>query len=201
MAGEAALDALRPRTARRAVTPRRERALVRAAQRGDAAALEALFRAHWPTAYRAAWFVVRDAQAAEDIAQEAFLAAVAALDRFDRRRPLAPWLRTIVARRAIDALRARKLRREVGDTALDVLPAAEPAPPVGDLGDALAALPDDQRAVVVLRHVLELTPSEIAELLDLPRGTVNSRLRRGLDALEPWARRARDPAPPPGGAP
>ena len=191
MATDAALERLRPRARARAVTPRRERALVRAAQRGDAAALEALFRAHWPTAYRAAWFVVRDAQAAEDIAQEAFLAAVAALDRFDRRRPLAPWLRTIVARRAIDALRARKLRREVGDEALAVVPAREATPPAGDLDDALAALPDDQRTVVVLRHVLELTPGEIAALLDLPRGTVNSRLRRGLDALEPWAEGAR----------
>ena len=173
------------------MTPRRERALVRAAQRGDAAALEALFRAHWPTAYRAAWFVIRDAQAAEDIALEAFLSAVAALERFDRRRPLAPWLRTIVARRAIDALRARNLRREVGDAALSALPAAEVEQPSGDLAEALAGLPDDQRTVVVLRHVLELTPGEIAGVLDVPRGTVNSRLRRGLDALETWARGAR----------
>ena len=194
MAGEVALDGLRPRAARRSVTPRRERALVRAAQRGDEAALEALFRAHWPAAYRAAWFVVRDAQAAEDIAQEAFLAAVAALDRFDRRRPLAPWLRTIVARRAIDALRTRNLRREVGDAPLAALPApADAQPPSGDLGDALAALPDDQRTVVVLRHVLELTPGEIAGVLGLPRGTVNSRLRRGLDAMESWAAAQRSP--------
>jgi RNA polymerase sigma-70 factor (ECF subfamily) len=191
MGGELALDGLRPRPRQRAVTPRRERALVRAAQQGDAAALEALFRAHWPAAYRAAWFVVRDAQAAEDIAQEAFLSAVAALDRFDRRRPLAPWLKTIVARRAIDALRARNLRREVGDAPLEVLPAPERTPAAGDLEDALAALPDDQRTVVVLRHVLELTPGEIAEVLGLPRGTVNSRLRRGLDALESWAEGAR----------
>src|SRR2546423_9998087 len=97
---------------------RRERALVRAAQRGDAAALEALFRAHWPAAYRAAWFIVRDAQAAEDIAQEAFLAAVPALDRFDRRRPLGPWPRPIVAPRAIDAVPAPSLRRPVGADAL-----------------------------------------------------------------------------------
>ena len=191
MAGPVALDRLRPPTSRRAVTPRRERALVRAAQRGDAAAVEELFRAHWPAAYRAAWFVVRDAQAAEDIAQEAFLAAVAALDRFDRRRPLAPWLKTIVARRAIDALRARRLRREVGDEALQTLPAAAAPEEAGDLGAALAGLPDDQRTVVVLRHVLELTPGEIAGVLDLPRGTVNSRLRRGLDALESWAEGAR----------
>jgi RNA polymerase sigma-70 factor (ECF subfamily) len=172
------------------VTPRRERALVRAAGRGDQAALEALFRAHWPAAYRAAWFVVHDEQVAEDIAQEAFLAAIAALDRFDRRRPFGPWLRTIVARRAIDALRARRARREVGDEALGALPAPEPLPG-GDVAAAVAALPDDQRVVVALRHVLELTPGEIAELLDLPRGTVNSRLRRGLDALEPWATRER----------
>ena len=168
----------------------RERALVRAAQRGDAAALEALFRAHWPAAYRAAWFIVRDDQAAEDIAQEAFLAAVAALDRFDRRRPLAPWLRTIVARRAIDAVRARSLRREVGDEAL-AMAAHEDPPDPGDLPGALAGLPEPQRVVVVLRHVLGLTPGEIAALLELPRGTVNSRLRRGLDALESWAREAR----------
>src|SRR2546423_511849 len=96
---------------------RRERALVRAAQRGDAAALEALFRAHWPATYRAAWFIVRDAQAAEDIAQEAFLAAVAALDRLHRPRPLRPWPRPIVAPPAIHAVRARSLRREAGGDA------------------------------------------------------------------------------------
>ena len=48
---------------------------------------------------------------------------------------------------------------------------------------ALARLPPEQRAVIVLRHLLEYTPGEIAGLLDLPRGTVNSRLRRGLDEL------------------
>ena len=169
----------------------REGSLVGAAQRGDAGALEQLFRAHWPAAYRAAWLIVRDEQAAEDIAQEAFLSAVAALDRFDRRRPFAPWLRTIVARRAIDTLRARKLRREVGDAALEHLtsPTAEPAP--RDHLAALAALPDEQRTAVALRYVLDLTPGEIAKLLDVPRGTVNSRIRRGLDALEEWAQAAR----------
>jgi DNA-directed RNA polymerase sigma subunit (sigma70/sigma32) len=68
----------------------RERRLVREAQRGSAEALEHLFRRHWAGAYRAAWVVMRDAAAAEDIAQEAFLSAVRALDRFDRRRPFAP---------------------------------------------------------------------------------------------------------------
>src|SRR6185437_16952185 len=62
---------------------RREVALVRDAQRGSVRALEQLFRLHWPRAYRAALLVVADAAAAEDIAQESFLAAVRALDRFD----------------------------------------------------------------------------------------------------------------------
>ena len=68
-----------------AATSRDERAWVRRAQAGSASDFEALFRAHWGPAYRAAYLVVRDAAAAEDIAQEAFLAAVRALDRFDRR--------------------------------------------------------------------------------------------------------------------
>jgi RNA polymerase sigma-70 factor, ECF subfamily len=176
--------ALRPAIARDAeTTAGRDRDVVRAAQRGDAGALEDLFRAHWAMAHRAAYLVVQDATAAEDIAQEAFLAAVRALDRFDRRRPFGPWLHRIVVNRAIDHARARALRREVA------LPASadRAAPPAGDLDGivaALAVLPPDQRAVVVLRHLLEYTPGEIARMLELPLGTVNSRLRRGLDALE-----------------
>jgi RNA polymerase sigma-70 factor, ECF subfamily len=162
-----------------------ERAWVRGAQRGSVEDLETLFRHHWPRAYRAAYLVVHDAAAAEDIAQEAFLAAVRALDRFDRRRPFGPWLHRIVVNRAIDWSRARALRREAGGAALDNV-AAVPAPANPDaesLADALAELSPEHRAVIVLRHLLEYTPGEIAELTGLPRGTVNSRLRRGLDHL------------------
>jgi RNA polymerase sigma-70 factor (ECF subfamily) len=163
---------------------RDDRRLVRAAQRGDVDALERLFRANWGMAHRAAYLVVHDAAAAEDIAQEAFLAAVRALDRFDRHRPFGPWLHRIVINRAIDHARARALRREVT--------LAEPPGAAGHPGAAgeldgvvaeLAALPPDQRAVIVLRHLLGYTPGEIAGMLALPRGTVNSRLRRGLDAM------------------
>ena len=162
---------------------RDERALLRGAQRGSAADFEALFRAYWPRSYRAAYLVVHDAAAAEDIAQEAFLAAVRNLDRFDRRRPFAPWLHRIVVNRAIDWARVRALRAELESP--DDLPAPERGVDVSDATlDALAALSPDQRAVVVLRYVLEYTPGEIAGLLDLPRGTVNSRLRRGLDELK-----------------
>ena len=158
-------------------------ALVRAAQAGSERAVEELFARHWPDAYRTALLIAHDRAAAEDIAQEAFLAALRALPRFDRRRPLRPWLHRIVVNRAIDHARARRLRAEV-----DVDAIAEPvAPPpdlgLGEIGAALARLSPEHRAVVVMRYLLELTPGEIAATLDLPRGTVNSRLRRGLDAL------------------
>jgi len=162
---------------------RDERGLVRGAQRGSASDLEALFRLHWPRAFRAAYLVVHDAPAAEDIAQESFLAAIRALDRFDRGRPFGPWLHRIVVNRAIDWTRARQLRAEaeLGESHA----APEDAPPLdGTLLAAMGELGPEQRAVVVLRHLLGYTPSEIAELLSLPRGTVNSRLRRGLDALK-----------------
>jgi RNA polymerase sigma-70 factor, ECF subfamily len=161
---------------------REERAFVRAAQRGSAPGIEALFRLHWPRAYRAAYLVVHDSGAAEDIAQESFLAAVRNLDRFDRRRPFGPWLHRIVVNRAIDWTRARALRAE--NELLDIVAAPEDHGSLDDsLLAALAALPPEHRAVIVLRHLLDYTPGEIAVLLGLPRGTVNSRLRRGLDSL------------------
>ena len=163
-------------------TGRDERARVRGAQRGSASDLESLFRTHWPRAFRAAYLVTHDAGAAEDIAQESFLAAIRALDRFDRRRPFGPWLHRIVVNRAIDWTRARRLRSEVELS--ESLPAPDHAAATGgETLAALAALPPEHRAVVVMRYLLEFTPGEIAEALDLPRGTVNSRLRRGLDAL------------------
>jgi len=157
-----------------------ERRLVREAQDGSGAAMARLYSLHWRGAYRAAYLVVHDAAAAEDIAQDGFLAAVDALDRFDR---LRPWLHRIVVNRALDWARREALRRRV-DGAESVF---EPLPPpeeiAGEMIAALKDLPAEQRAVVVLRHLLEYTPGEIARMLDLPRGTVNSRLRRGLDRL------------------
>ena len=104
-----------------------------------------------------------------------------ALDRFDRRRPFGPWLHRIVVNRAIDWARARALRPEAEE--VDV---AGPERPERDdeLLRELGHLSPEHRAVIVLRYLLEYTPGEIAELLELPRGTVNSRLRRGLDSLK-----------------
>jgi len=169
---------------------RDERALVRGAQGGSDDALGELFRLHWKRAHQAAYLVVHDAAAAEDIAQEAFLAAIRNLDRFDRRRPFAPWLHRIVVNRAIDHARARALRAETDLSPALAAPAAAAEAPDESLLAEIGRLPPDQRAVIVLRYLLEYTPGEIATMLNVPRGTVNSRLRRGLDEMQAVHREA-----------
>jgi RNA polymerase sigma-70 factor, ECF subfamily len=171
--------------------PSSEAALIRAAQNGSEEAIAELFRRYWPLGFRAAVYITRDEAAAEDIAQESFLAAVRNLDRFDRARPFGPWFKKLAANRAIDWTRAREIRGRHLERERDEQAArseAERPEPAGrvlpdDLSAAVGALPFDQRTVVVLRYLLEYTPGEIAEVLGIPRGTVNSRLRRGLDAL------------------
>jgi RNA polymerase sigma-70 factor (ECF subfamily) len=161
-----------------------ERRLVREAQRGSAEALARLYSLYWPDAHRAAYLVVHDTAAAEDVAQDAFLAAVDSLDRFDRRRPFAPWLHRIVVNRAIDWSRRESLRRATGEDPEGEEAAPSASPELGEeMMSALAGLPYEQRAVVVLRYLLDYAPGEIAAMLDLPRGTVNSRIRRALDRL------------------
>jgi RNA polymerase sigma-70 factor (ECF subfamily) len=175
----------------KALERRRERRWIKAAQSGSEQALEHLYRRHWPWAHRAAYLVVHDAAAAEDIAQEAFLAAIRSLDRFDRRRPFGPWLNRIVVNRAIDWARARSLRRETAvELDTDAAAVSDMSVPQesssvysDDVVAALRELSPEHRAVVVLRFLLDYTPGEIANALGLPRGTVNSRLRRALDRL------------------
>ena len=174
---------------------RDERRLLREAQRGSEEALDVLVRRHWPLAHRAAYLIVGDATAAEDVAQEALVAAIRSLDRFDRRRPFGPWLHRIAVNRAIDHVRARAARREFSSGSAEDAERRGGRSMVGgshggsqdprseELVIALAGLSTEHRAIVAMRFLLELTPGEIAAELGLPRGTVNSRLRRALDHL------------------
>jgi len=166
-----------------------EGALVLAARRGEPDACRALVERHWAGAWKAALAITARTAVAEDVVQDAFERAFAALGRFDETRPFAPWLHRIVVNRALDLVRAE--RRLVG---LDehTIPAAwidEAADQDRPGLEALARLSPERRAVVVLRHLLDYSPPEIARMMDLPVGTVNSRLGRALaelrDALEP----------------
>lgn len=159
-----------------------DRELVREARRGDREAAAALFRRHWRDAWRAAYAVTGRRALADDVAADAFERAFAALGRFDERRPFRPWLQRIVANRALDLLRAeRRLSYEEPLEPAD----ARPDHRGGDrsLLASVADLSLERRVVVVLRYGVGMTPKEIAATLDLPVGTVNSRLARALEEL------------------
>jgi RNA polymerase sigma-70 factor, ECF subfamily len=156
--------------------------LVRAAREGSSDAAGELFSRHWPGAWRAAYALTGRRAMADDVAQDAFERAFAALERFDDRRPFAPWLHRIVVNRSLDLLRSE--RRLVGSDA--VRESGEWSDPrLGDraLLDAVSRLGEQRRVVIVLRYGLGYPPSAIAELLGLPPGTVHSRLARALEEL------------------
>lgn len=159
-----------------------DRELVRQARRGDRDAAAALFRRHWTAAWRAAYAITGRRALADDAAADGFERAFAALDRFQLHRPFAPWLHRIVANRALDLLRAE--RRLAGDEPPE-LADLRPDHHGGDhsLLAAVTELPLERRTVVVLRYGVGMTPKQIATTLDLPVGTVNSRLARALEQL------------------
>jgi RNA polymerase sigma-70 factor (ECF subfamily) len=158
-------------------------ALVRRARNGSRDAAGELFTRHWPGAWRAALVITGRREMADDVAQDAFERAFAALHRFDESRPFAPWLHRIVVNRALDLL--RRERRLVGLESADELTGSLRDAGIEDraLLEAVVSLSEPRRVVVVLRYGLGYAPADIARLLDLPAGTVNSRLARALDDL------------------
>lgn len=143
--------------------------------------LGAIFDRHWDRVWRAAYAVSGDRELASDAAQDAFIRAGAALHRFDRGKPVEPWLVRIAVNRAIDLVRAR--RREDGEHELPDTVAFDPPLPDDDLAEALRRLGPERRAVIALHYWLDFTTPEIAEILGVPLGTVNSRLARALRDL------------------
>lgn len=164
---------------------RRDAALVAQVLRGSEAAAAELVRRHWDRTHRAAYLITRDAAAADDVCQEAFMAALGALDRFDRRRPLRPWLHRIAANRAVSWVRARERRVELeGRAGEDEAVGVNTDPAwAASLDIGLAGLEPQDRAIVVLRHVLDYSSREIGRMLGLPAATVRTRLRRSLERL------------------
>ena len=180
MSEQGELSAAAPLALHRGTGERSDGELLRAARAGSTAAAGALVERHWDGAHRIAYAILGDPHLAEDVTQEAMLSMLASLGRFDARRSFGPWLHRIVANRALDWARARSRRGELPRL---VEPPASEAGADPALMEALAQLPTDQRAVVVLRHVAGYGTNEIARMLRIRRGTVGSRLRRGLDQL------------------
>ncbi len=163
-------------------------ALIAEFRAGQPDAIRALYR-HYakPIATVARAVAGNDQAAIDDIVQQTFTKAWQAAASFDPQRELAPWLYSIARRTAIDYVR-RERRPTRGDHAPEVDVAV---PPVSleqtweayELRRAMQALPDEEREVVHLSHLLGLTHPEIADRLNVPVGTVKSRSHRALNRL------------------
>ena len=175
--------------------PRQEAGLITAAQGGDARAFGQLLRLHQRAIWRVAYGLTRNASDADDLTQETFVRAYQALGRFRVGEPMHPWLARIVINLAYSMFRSRRRRPEV---ALDPLIEAgqqfasgdDPARETADrdhgqhLSEAFDELSEEHRVVLVLRVVDQLSYDEIARTLNVPAGTVMSRLSRARALLK-----------------
>lgn len=164
--------------------------LVAAAQAGDRDALDALLRRHYDRVHAICRRVVGTSRDADDAAQEAMISIVRGLRSFDGRAAFTTWLYRIATNAALDEMRRRSRRpalHVVEDRPDDADPVARHhLDAVADrlaIDEALAGLPADFRAAVVLRDVCDLDYGEIAGILGIPVGTVKSRIARGRGQL------------------
>jgi len=169
--------------------------LVAAAQRGDQEAFTGIVRRYQRIVYGIAYGLTRNTSDADDLAQETFLRAYQAIGRFRVGEPLRPWLSRITVNLAYSLFRRRKRRPE---TPLDPLVEAgrqwagddDPAQNAVDrervdhMQAAFDELSEDHRAIMVLRIVDGLSYDEIAQTLEIPVGTVMSRLSRARADLK-----------------
>ena len=163
--------------------------LLAAARDGDRQALDALLRRHEERLHAVCRRITGDPTDALDALQEAMVAIVRGLPRFDGRSRVSTWMYRVTTNCCLDELRRRRRRPT------DPLPELEEAPPGGapdvdeavavrtDVDAALAALPPEFRGPVVLRDVVGHDYAEIAAILEIPPGTVRSRIARGRRAL------------------
>jgi len=165
--------------------------LALAAAAGDRAALELLLDRHADLVHAVCRRIVGNPDDALDATQEALIAVARGISRFDGRSRLTTWLYRIATNAALDELRRRTRRPVPYETLPEAgLAAAGRAAPDTDavdarltIDDALAQLPDEFRVAVVLRDLCDLDYAEIAAVLELPPGTVRSRISRGRTAL------------------
>ena len=166
--------------------------LIAAVAAGDDEALAALYRRYERPLHA---FLVRytGGRDVDDLVQESWLRVVRAVDRFDPARRFSTWLFQIALNLARDwRRRPPPEAADPADTAGLVAPDGAAAVQAAlDVERLLAALPDAQRAVVILRHFHDLGEDEVATILAIPRGTVKSRLHNAMERLIAMARAPR----------
>jgi RNA polymerase sigma-70 factor (ECF subfamily) len=174
---------------------------VERARAGDHEAYGELVTMHQAAAFRVAYLLLGSEADAQDAAQEGFVRAYLALDRFRAGEPFRPWLLTVVANEARNRRRSRIRREGLLERVTSAVRGAgrheAQAPELlalagetqAEVRAALATLDEGERLVVTCRYLLDLSEAETAAILAIPAGTVKSRLHRGLrrlrDRLEP----------------
>jgi RNA polymerase sigma-70 factor (ECF subfamily) len=172
-----------------------EREIIRGWKRGDKRAYEALVRRYMSDAYLVAYGYVGNAEDARDLSQEAFVKVYQARARFDDERPFYPWLYRVLRNHCLNFLRRGRVEVSLDDanthreiaspqsTALEELESDERRRIVRA---AVARLSEDHREIIVLKNFKDCSYKEISEILEIPIGTVMSRLfyaRQALRAL------------------
>ena len=162
----------------------------------DTQALAALYDRHGRVAYSLAYRMMGERQAAEDLVQEAFLKVWRAAGSYRvERASVRTWILSIVHNRGIDMLRSTASRRRTQERVEAQTPASQPSEAFGEtwrnsqrehVREGLRELPPEQLKVLELAYFSGYTHTEIAELLDLPLGTVKGRMRLGLQKLREY---------------
>lgn len=186
-------------------TPAREAHLVEAHRNGDPDALSELLQSYQRRVYTVCYRMVRDPDLAADLAQDTLVKLIEGLDQYDGRAKLSTWVIRITMNCCITHLRRQKLRRHASlDAAADRTDEADertisPEPEQerelsarrrieqqethARLHQAMLGLDPDMRAILILRDMQDLEYEQLAEVFDIPVGTVKSRLYRAREAL------------------
>jgi len=163
--------------------------LVERTRGGESRAFDVLVERHMRRSFSVAYRLLGHREDAEDLVQDAFIAALEGLDGFDTERSFGPWFTRIVVNRGLNARKARSVRNTeqlpVELASSGTLPdrAAEQAELRDRLRDVLATLPEKQRVAVQLFELEGFSGAEIAEILDIPAGTVRYHLHQARHAL------------------
>ena len=183
------------------MTDRREKELIAKAKQGDMQAFEELILKHEKIVYNVALRMMNHSEDAKDISQEVFLKAYRNIKNFDERSMFSTWLYRITTNTCIDEMRKRKgkqnysleeelenedgsMQRQIadeGDTPEESLMRGEEK---GEILQALDTLSEEHRAAIILRDVKGLSYEEISEIIELPMGTVKSRISRARNQLK-----------------
>jgi len=170
-----------------------EQDLIARAQRGDVSAYEQLVQQYEQLAFRVAYLITHEEHEAADAAQDAFLRAYRSLSSFRLDQPFRPWLLRIVTNTALNRIQAAQRRERmterytrqvmVENGHLSIEGLAVKHEQQQRLIAAVSQLSPDQQTLIALRYFLECSEAEVAAALNIPRGTVKSRLHRTLAKL------------------